>query len=157
MPKQLVGCPTLTVSTDAAGWWWLSLCVPAPNARIEPHLQQLSKFDAAYVTELKKAHELSEDIALSSAKMKMLAGIDDEEIRKRLRPFTDLDETKNHGRSIGWEMAKECGLEVQKVELQDELWKVIWALYTRCNYVVQNAATPVGKLVESVDESYWSS
>ena len=30
MPEQLVGCPTLTVSTDAAGWWWLSLGVPAP-------------------------------------------------------------------------------------------------------------------------------
>lgn len=105
---------------------------------------------------MRKAQELSEDIALSSAKMKMLAGFDDDEIRQRLRPFTDPDETKNHGRSIGWEMAKECGLEVQKIELQDDLWKVIWALYTRCNYVVNNATTPVGKLVESVDESYWS-
>ena len=129
----------------------------APNARIEPYLQQLSKFDAAYVSEMRKAQELSEDIALSSAKMKMLAGLDNDEIRNRLRPFTDPHETKNHGRSIGWEMAKECGLEVQKIELQDELWRVIWALYTRCNYVVHNAATPAGKLVESVDGSYWSS
>lgn len=72
-------------------------------------------------------------------------------------PFTDPEETKNHGRSIGWEMAKECGLEVQKIELQDDLWKVILALYTRCNYVVNNRETPVGKLIESVDESYWSS
>ncbi len=129
----------------------------SPSARIEPYLQQLSKFDAAYVSEMRKAQELSEDIALSSAKLKMLAGLDDEEIRCRLRAFTDSDETKNHGRSIGWEMARECGLEVQKIELNDDLWKIIWALYTRCNYVVNNAATPAGKLVESVGESYWSS
>ena len=128
-----------------------------PNDRIEPYLQQLSKFDAAYVSEVRKAQELSEDIALSSAKMKMLASMDDDEIRERLKPFTDPDATKNHGRSIGWEMARECGLEVEKIELHDELWRVIWALYTRCNYVVQNAASPVGKLVESVDESHWSS
>ena len=54
-------------------------------------------------------------------------------------------------------MAKECGLEIQKIELQSDLWRVIWALYNRCNYVVNNGATPVGKLVESVDGSYWSS
>ena len=128
-----------------------------PNARIEPYLQQLSKFDAAYVLEMRKAQELSEDIALSSVKLKMLAGMDDDQIRERLRPFTDPDETKDHGRSIGWEMAQECGLEVHKIELNDDLWRVIWALYTRCNYVVNNAATPVGKLVESVNASYWSS
>ena len=128
-----------------------------PNARIEPYLQQLSKFDAAYVLEMRKAQELSEDIALSSVKLKMLAGMDDDEIRDRLKPFTDPDETKDHGRSIGWEMAQKCGLEVHKIELDDDLWRVIWALYTRCNYVVNDAATPVGKLVESVDASYWSS
>ena len=33
MPEQLVGYPTLTVSTNAAEWWWLNLGVP-PRASV---------------------------------------------------------------------------------------------------------------------------
>ena len=109
-----------------------------PNSRIEPHLQQLSKFDATYVEELRKAQDLSEDIALSSAKMRMLSGKDDAEIKSLLEPFTDPEKTKDHGRGISWEVARDCGLNVEKIELNSELWTVIWALYARCNFVVQS-------------------
>ena len=126
------------------------------DTRIEPYLQQLSKFNNVYIEELRKAQKLSDDIALNSAKQSMLRTKSDEEVRELLKPFTDPGETKDHGRGIFWDQAKECGLNVEKIDLNRELWSVIWALYRRCDYVLQHLAS-VGKLVETADDSYYAS
>lgn len=88
---------------------------------IEPFLQQLQKFNAVHVAELRQASKLSEDIAISSLKRGMLKGKEDEEIRALIKPFTDPEITMSHGRGINDYQAEECQLIVEKIGLETEL------------------------------------
>lgn len=122
------------------------------QGRIEPYLQQLSKFNAVHVESLRAASKLSEDIAIRSLQRGMLTGKSEDEIRDLIKPFTDPELTMSHGRGINLERARECGLDVERVDTDSELWRVIWGLYLRSKHVVDN--TPAKKLVETLDGSY---
>ena len=128
---------------------------PEPRARIEPYMQQLSRFNDVYVQNLRKIQSLSDDIALRSAKISMLKGKKDGEIKKLLKPFTDPSESKDHGRGIFREEATECGLNIESMDRHDELWSTIRALYTRCDFVVSKSEGPY-KLIETMEDGYYT-
>jgi len=119
---------------------------------IEPYLQQLSNFDAVVIEQLRAAQKLSEHIAISSLQRGMLRGKNDDEIRALIRPFIDPTITMSHGRALNHEQVKSCGLTVDLMDLQGDLWKAVWDLYMRGKYLVDT--TSVCKLVETVDDCY---
>lgn len=122
------------------------------QGRIDPYLQQLSKFNAVHVESLRAASKLSEDIAIRSLQRGMLTGKGEDEMRDLIKPFTDPGLTMSHGRRINFERARECGLTVELVDTDSELWRVVWGLYLRSKHVVDN--TSARKLVETLNGSY---
>jgi len=124
----------------------------AATGRIEPYLQQLQNFNAVQVSSLKTASNLSEGIAVSSLKAGMMNGLDDNTIRENIKPFTDPEMMMSHGRGINSALAKDCGLNVEELDLDHELWKTIWSLYLRSKYVVDSST--VAKLIETVSDSF---
>ena len=130
--------------------------VPEPvGVRIEPYLQQLLRFDDVYVQNLRNMQSLSDDIELRNAKLSMLKGKKDGEIKKLLKPFTDPSESKDHGRGIFREEARKCGLNIEPIDRHDELWSTIRALYTRCDFVVSKSEGP-SKLIETTEDKYYA-
>lgn len=115
-------------------------------------MQQLSNFDAVVIEQLRAAQKLSEHIAISSLQRGMLRGKNDDEIRALIRPFIDPTITMSHGRALNHEQVKSCGLTVDLMDLQGDLWKAVWDLYMRGKYLVDT--TSVCKLVETVDDCY---
>ncbi|MGA7725905.1 MAG: hypothetical protein WCA95_11550 [Opitutaceae bacterium] len=122
------------------------------TGKIEPYLQQLTKFDAVVINDLRAATKLSESIAVTSLKTSMLKGKDEVQIRKMIERFTNPELTLSHGRALNHELSKSCGLNIELMDLSSELWKEVWALYTRSNFVVDNTST--AKIVETIDDSY---
>lgn len=119
--------------------------------RIEPYLQQLQKFDAVRVEDLRQASELSQSIAIASLSTGMMQGKSDVEIREAIRPFTDPEISRSHGRGIFSDQAQRCGLNVEEVDPNGDQWPTIWALYMRCKHVVDRSAS---KLIETGEDSY---
>lgn len=122
----------------------------AATGRIEPYLQQLNKFNSVYIEQLRAATKLSEDIAVNSLQKGMMAGKTEEEIKVAIKPFTNPELTMSHGRGINFDKAKECGLNIELIPLDSELWQVVWGLYERSKYVVNNT----NKIVETGEEGY---
>ena len=121
------------------------------EGRIEPYLQQLNKFNSVFIEHLRAATKLSEDIAVNSLQKGMLAGKTEKEIKKIIKPFTDPELTMSHGRGINYDKASKCGLNVELIDLDSELWQVVWGLYERLKYVVSTGAN---KVIETVEGGY---
>ena len=121
--------------------------VALQQGQIEPYLQQLGRLNAVEIQELKSQQALGLKIAASSLQRGMLKGKTDTEIEKLIEPFTNPELTLSHGRALNHEQVTNCGLNVEMMELDSELWKTVWALYVRSNYVVD--ATNIAKLVET--------
>jgi len=121
--------------------------------RIEPYLQQLEKFDAVRIEDLRQASELSQSIAVSSLSSGMMKGKTEAEIREAIKPFTDPEISRSHGRGIFSDQAVGCGLNVEEVDPTSDLWSTIWSLYRRCKHVVD---ARVSKLIETEEDSYSS-
>jgi len=122
------------------------------KGRIEPYLQQLARYDARDIRSIKSDQALSESIAIKSLKSGMLSSLSDKQIKTKIKPFLDPAYTKSHGRPIYHNTAKECGLTVQLFDTTSNLWKSVWQLYMRLNYVVTNLGTT--KIIESSEDSY---
>ncbi len=119
---------------------------------MEPHLQQLQKFNAVHIQALIQATKLAKDIAVSALQSGMLNGKSTTDIEKLIERFIDPDLTYSHGRGINSVQAKECGLNIEEIPLDAELWKVIWGLYMKSKYVVESG--PFAKLFDTMDASY---
>lgn len=122
------------------------------KGRLEPYLQQLSRYDSRDIRSIKSAQSLSESIAVKSLKSGMLPSLSNERIKAKIKPFLDPKFTKSHGRPIYHDTAKNCGLAVQLFETTSDFWKSIWELYVRLNYVVTSMGTT--KIIESSEDSY---
>ena len=83
--------------------------------------------------------------------MLCLKGQTAEQIKQKIQPFTDPELTMSHGRGIYADKAKDCGLNVETIDPEGELWQAVWGLYMRSKYVVD--ATKAAKLVETTDMS----
>jgi len=79
------------------------------DGQIEPFLQQLSKFNAVQIEQLRAATALAENIVVGALEKGMLQGRSKGEIKALIKPFTDPDQTMSHGRGIGAEQAKSAG------------------------------------------------
>jgi hypothetical protein len=126
--------------------------VALTSGQIEPYLQQLGRLDAVQIAELRAATQLSENISVSSLKRAMLNTKSEAEIKACIEPFINPETTMSHGRALNYERARDCGLNVELMDLNSDLWKSVWGLYVRSNFVVD--ATDVAKLVETLENSY---
>ena len=131
-----------------------SQAVGLANGDISPFLQQLSGFNAVQIKSLKSAVKLSEDIAINSLESGMMCQISRDEIKEKIKPFTDPEVTFSHGRGIDIELAKESGLNVEEIPLDSELWAAVRGLHMRSQYLVNN--TRIDKIVETANDSYIS-
>lgn len=120
------------------------------DQRIEPILQQLSRYDARYVETLRSALDLSEDISVKLLESGMMNGTAREEIKRRIAPFLLQKETKSHGRMITRAEAAACGLKIEAIALKSECWKIVRELAVRSSWIVQTRAA---KLLESSETS----
>jgi len=118
--------------------------------RIEPHLQQLARYDARLVEQLKSAQSLSADISVRLLKVSMMTRKTDDEIRASMDVFLTQQKTSAHGRMITFDEAKSCGLNVVPIDLHSDVWNTLWELYVRSNYVV---SAQCSKLMESSSSS----
>ena len=121
------------------------------NGNLEPFLQQLENFDEREIKEFEKQKELSVDIAIRALKEGMLSEFDTDTIKEKIKIFLTPDEKKVHGRSIFINEAEKCGLKIEKLDLNNDNWKLINELFIRTNYFVD---VKVAKCVETKDESF---
>lgn len=104
--------------------------------RIETLVQQLARYDARYIEQLKSAQALSEDISLKLLHSGMMSHLSEEKIKSKISPFLIQEKTQSHSRMITMTEAKEHGLKINEIQLQSELWNWLWELYIRANFAV---------------------
>jgi len=131
----------------------MSDAVALTQGNIEPYLQQLAQFNATQIQMLRSATKLSESIAISSLKRGMLKSLNEDEIKTKIKCFTDPDVTLSHGRALSIEHLGDCGLNIEEINLQSELWRNARDLYTRSTFVVDRGESG-RKLLETLDSSY---
>jgi len=124
------------------------------NGRLEPFLQQLDRYDARDIEEFKRAMELSESIAVKNLKKGMMKRYSEKTIKIKIKPFLTPLKTKSHGRPIFIDEAKKCGLTIESIDINSELWCDIWELYIRSNYLMN---IDCAKLIESKNDNYYAS
>lgn len=117
------------------------------RGKVEPYLQQLARFDARDIRRIASAQKLSESIAIKSLKSGCFGKLSEAAIRAKIRPFLEPRHTISHGRPIYPDFAKQCGLNIDVIDAQSDLWKSIWSLYIRINHLV--SSTTAAKVIES--------
>jgi hypothetical protein len=121
------------------------------KGNLEPYLQQLQRYDAREIQELRSALDLAEDISVRALATGMLSGSTPAQIKKKIGTFLTPEITKTHGRPIYRDEASTCGLNVEKVDAADPVWEKVHELYVRTNDYVNRDAS---KVVESEDHAY---
>lgn len=124
----------------------------ACQGNIEPYIQQLGRYDARLVETYRSAEALSESLAVSLLRLSMMRDLPEAEVRERIRPFLEAEETRSHARAIYHDRALACGLAVRLLDLRAEPWQPIWELYLRSSYVVDHSGHT--KLVEGAARSF---
>lgn len=121
------------------------------QGHIEPYLQQLSRYDAVEIEELRTAEALAIDIATRWLKEGMLSKLSRTQIRRRISIFIKPEATKSHGRDIHYDEVQKCGLNVELIQRNTRLWRFCSELYTRADYYV---CSEYCKLVESPEHHF---
>jgi ATP-dependent protease ClpP protease subunit len=124
------------------------------KGNLDPYLQQLYRFDATQIRWIRSSQDLSKSIAINVLKSGVMKGKTDKQIAAKIKPFLLPEFTKVHGRPIYADVAQKCGLNVTMYEIDSPLWKDVWELYVRCNYMVETLSTRMVKLVESEEEHF---
>ena len=114
--------------------------------RIEPYIQQLNRYDSRFVEQLRSGQQLSKDISVRLLHSGMMTGTPPAEIAAKIEIFLAQSAKSAHGRMIAEAEATDCGLNIKTIDLRSELWRDVWNLYVRSDWVVQNHAAA---LVES--------
>jgi len=114
--------------------------------RIETLVQQLARYDARYIEQLKSAQALSESISIKLLKSGMMSQLSVEKIKERISPFLLQEEAYSHGRMINMAEAKDKGIRIREIPLRSLLWNWLWELYIRANWAV---STHSRKVLES--------
>ena len=114
--------------------------------RLETLVQQLVRFDARHIEQLRSAQALSESISIKLLKSGMMSYLSEDKIQERISPFLKQEETKAHGRMITMSESKKCGVRIKEIALRSMLWNLIWELFIRGNWAV---STHSRKILES--------
>ncbi|HEX4753014.1 MAG TPA: hypothetical protein VH268_08950 [Solirubrobacterales bacterium] len=121
------------------------------KGNLEPYLQQLQKYDARQIREMKAELELAEDISIRALQTGMMKGKSKTQIRKAISRFLTPEQTKTHGRPIYRDEAHKSGLSIEDIDPRQDPWVQCYELYIRTNnYVMTQAA----KCIESAAGSY---
>lgn len=123
----------------------------ATKGNLEPFLQQLNRYDAKRIKNLKASQELADKIAVQALSSGMMKGQTMAAIRKKIKPFTDPTVMSSHGRMIGKDIAKQCGLNIDTISIHDQSWQYLWELYVRIDWCVTYKHS---KIVETKDHSF---
>ena len=121
------------------------------SGHIEPYLQQLSVYDPSEIKDLRTLLELSASIAVTALQTGMLNGHDEDSLRGKIKPFLDPEVTRSHGRMINLDAVQNCGLAIQEIPLQSEVWSLLWELYIRADWYVTNRCS---KLVQTTKHQF---
>ena len=121
------------------------------EGHLEPYLQQLSRYNAKEIEELRTAESLAADIAVRWLKEGMLSRFSEDEIKEKISIFLNPEATKAHGRDIHYDEVQKCDLNVELVKHNTQLWNSVAELYTRANYYV---CSDYCKLVESPEHHF---
>ncbi len=121
------------------------------KGRLEPYLQQLSRYDARDIEEFYRAMELSESIAVKYLKKGMMRDLSENGIKNKIKPFLSPLKTKSHGRPIFFDEAKKCGLKVDVIDIESNLWQLLWKLYLRTDFVLRKDCA---KIIESRNHQF---
>lgn len=121
------------------------------KGNLEPYLQQLQHYDEREIKEFRAAISLSEDISVKTLASGMMKDTSEDDIRKKIKVFLNPKKTKTHGRPISRDEAKTCGLKIEFINVQDDLWKLIYELYIRTDHFV---STKLAKCIENKNASF---
>lgn len=126
------------------------------TGNLEPYLQQLARYDASEIQFLESQIALAKDISVRALESGMMKSVSTSEIGKRVEMFLTPEDTKSHGRPIFSAQAKSCGLTVEEMSTNSEIWKVVYELYIRTNYFVSEGYEQTGavKCIESKEGSF---
>ena len=122
------------------------------TGQLAPFLQQLERYDATKIRNIKSGQALSANVAVRTLKSGMMGTDNESAILEKIKQFLDPARTGVHGRPIYPDDAKECGLNISIQDLRGDLWGHIWNLYVRLNHVTSRM---FGKIVESAETSYF--
>lgn len=104
--------------------------------RIETLVQQLVRYDARYIEQLKSVQALSENISIKLLQSGIMAHFTKEKIKEKISPFLIQEEMRSHSRMVTMAEAKNIGLRIKEITLQSELWHWLWELFVRANWAV---------------------
>ena len=121
------------------------------KGKLDPYLQQLQRYDARDIRAIRSQQDLSESIAITCLQKGMFRGVAKNRVKKKIQQFLNPKHTKDHGRPIFSETAKACGLVINEHEPKSTIWKSVWKLYIKLNYVVNHDTL---KIIESSRSSY---
>jgi hypothetical protein len=119
---------------------------------LEPYLQALEDYKPKQIEEYKSYMALSSDIATNALKTGMLKGKNDAEIQNNIRMFLTPEITKIHQRCIYPQEAKNCGLNIEVIKVNDDFWKNISELHLRMEYYIRLVGA--ANVIETKDASY---
>jgi ATP-dependent protease ClpP protease subunit len=122
-----------------------------PTQRIEPFLQQLDRFEASDIEQLRSEQQLAEDIGRRHLASGAMSSCENEEdLEACLKQFTDWTKTRTHGRPIFADEATRLGLNVRTIPVSDPIANTALELYFRTDFFVSTASS---KTIESVQSS----
>jgi hypothetical protein len=124
------------------------------TGNLEPYLQQLARYDASIISAHQSDIRLSRDISIGALKAGMMSELSEEDIERRIEVFLTPTEAKTHGRPIFPTRARDCGLNVQVIDAEQEVWQHIYELYIRLDHYVSEE---VAKCIENKDGSFIAS
>lgn len=155
-PQVIVGNSPISVHSIVTSYEELLRDASQTQGNLEPYLQQLQRYDARQIQSLKSAQDLADNIAITALRSGMMKGTSEDDIKQKLKPFTDPTVTSSHGRPIQMQAALDCGLTVEDIPLRSELWPVVWELYVRLSWVLDRGQT-CAKIVETKEHSFAAS
>ena len=111
----------------------------AVHQRIEPFVQQLSRYDSRFIEQLKSAQQLAKDITVRMLCVWNDAGHIPGGYCNRKSRCSCLKKRQAHtGRMINAKEAADCGLKIKPIDLQCPVWHILWELYVRSDWSVTN-------------------
>ncbi len=121
------------------------------KGNLQPYIQQLANYHSWDIEEFKSLCALSSNIAVRALISGMMHDKTEEEIKKKISLFLTPEKVKVHERPIYSPEASDCGLKIESVNVNKELWKTIYELYMRTDNYVSTRAT---KCIESKDHAF---
>jgi hypothetical protein len=124
------------------------------TGNLEPYIQQLQRYDARQIQEFKSAQSLTEDLAIKALHTGMMKSLDETAIKQKIRLFLTPAVKISHGRPIYWQEARDCGLEIDFLDIKAVIWQKVYELYVRTDTFVRRMAS---KCFESKNQSFFAS